>query len=54
MSPPPENRGFSEPREAEGTTSLTNVYAGHGGEAKHGPRQGELPASLTASLIGSP
>jgi hypothetical protein len=49
----PENRGFPGHREAEGTASLTGVYAAQDGEERQGPRQGELPASLPASLIGS-
>lgn len=47
------NRGVPGPKEAEGTASLFGVGAAQGGEARQGPGQGELPASLTASLNGS-
>jgi hypothetical protein len=50
MSPPPEIGGFMGHREAQGTASLTSVYAAQNGEARQGPRQGELPASLIGSL----
>jgi hypothetical protein len=39
--------------QAKGADSLTSVCAAQGGEARQGPGQGELPASLTASLMGS-
>jgi hypothetical protein len=42
-------RSFRKP----GVASLAGVSAAQGGEARQGPRQGELPASLPASLIGS-
>jgi hypothetical protein len=53
MLRPPENRGFRGHSEAKGIAFLTGVYAAQGGGARQGPRQGELPASLPASPIGS-
>jgi hypothetical protein len=47
------NRGFRGHRQAKGIASLAGIYAAQGGEARQGPRQGELPASLAASLIES-
>jgi hypothetical protein len=36
--------------QAKGAASLTGVCAAQGGEARQGPGQGELPASLMGSL----
>jgi hypothetical protein len=47
------NRGFPGHREAQAATSLSDVCAAQGREVRQGPRRGELPASLAASLIGS-
>ena len=52
VSPRPENREFPGPTEVEGATSLADVCAAQGREARQGPGQGELPASLPASLSG--
>ena len=44
------NRGFPRHKQAEEATSLSSVGAVQGGEPRQGLRQGELPASPTASL----
>jgi hypothetical protein len=49
----PGNRRFPGIRKPRELPPCFRVCAGQGGEARQGPRQGELPTSLTASLIGS-
>jgi hypothetical protein len=49
----PGNPGGLRSLRKPGVASLVGVCAVQGGEAQEGPRQGELPASLTASLMGS-
>ena len=52
MSRPPEIGGFGAQR-SEGNCLPDRYLRSSGREARQGPRQGELPASLAASLIGS-
>jgi hypothetical protein len=42
--------GFQGTNKRREPPSLSSVGAAQDGEARQGPRQGELPASLTASL----